>query len=93
MYIICKKRKIKLAITNHLGTRSNNFFRKSKTARQEIFAKGLKIKTLKAYPIITMVETIAWSWKKLLKCNTTVNTKNRLQTNATLDKNETQRIS
>ena len=48
MYAICNKRKIKLVITIHLGTISNNFFRSTKKAKYRILTNGVKINTAKA---------------------------------------------
>ena len=93
MYKICNNRKMKLVITSHRGTASNNFLRNPNTARYKILIKGEKINTLKKYPMITTVETIACSCRKELKWSATVSRKKKLQTRATLDKNKSMRIS
>ena len=54
---------------------------------------GVNMKTASTYPIITIVETMAWSFKKLLKWSTTLMRKKKLQTRASFDRKDSQRIS
>ena len=84
---------MKLVITNHFGMESNNLLRENRTTRYEMLTNGERKKTAIAYPIITTVEIMAWSSRKLLKCSATVMRKNRLQISASFDKKESRRIS
>ena len=84
---------MKLVITNHIGTISNNFFLIPAIAKQSRFVIGLTINTANRYPKIMITETEALSVIKLFHLKITVSKKQRLQIKATLDKNKSQRIN